>query len=137
MLDALALAPFVTGQQPYASTARLGEVRPGTALLPPGATVLRRAAEPDRESCLAAGDGWTIRVVRWHGGGATLAPMAILTERKTWAQPRAPSATRRSSDLTQAEQQNVRLVLRVLRARLGTIRAVAVSAFSWTANSPA
>ena len=55
MLDALALAPFVTGQQPYASTARLGEVRPGTALLPPGATVLRRAAEPDRESCLAAG----------------------------------------------------------------------------------
>jgi hypothetical protein len=32
MLDALALAPFVTGQQPYASTARLGEVRPGAEL---------------------------------------------------------------------------------------------------------
>jgi Domain of unknown function (DUF5925)/ATPase family associated with various cellular activities (AAA) len=77
MLDALALAPFVTGQQPYASTARLGEVRAGTALLPPGATVLRRAAEPDRESCLAAGDGWTIRVVRWHGGGAEVSVTAV------------------------------------------------------------
>ena len=68
MLDALALAPFAAGTQPYASTARLGEVRPGASLLPPGATVLRWAAEPDRESWLAAGDGWTIRVVRWHGG---------------------------------------------------------------------
>jgi hypothetical protein len=77
MLDALALAPFVTGQQPYASTARLGEVRPGTSLLPPGATVLRRAAEPDRESCLAAGDDWTIRVERWHGGGAEVSVTAV------------------------------------------------------------
>ncbi len=56
---------------------RLGEVRPGASLLPPGATVLRRAAEPDRESCLAAGDGWTIRVVRWHGGGAQVSVTAV------------------------------------------------------------
>jgi hypothetical protein len=77
MLDALALAPFATGKQPYASTARLGEVRPGTSLLPPGATVLRRAVEPDRESCLAAGDGWMIRVVRWHGGGAEVSVTAV------------------------------------------------------------
>jgi hypothetical protein len=77
MLDALALAPFAAGTQPYASTARLGEVRPGASLLPPGATVLRRAAEPDRESWLAAGDGWTIRVVRWHGGGAEVSVTAV------------------------------------------------------------
>jgi len=77
MLDALALAPFATGQQPYASTARLGEVRPGASLLPPGASVLRRAVEPDRESCLAAGDGWMIRVVRWHGGGAEVSVTAV------------------------------------------------------------
>ena len=70
MLDALALTPFATGTQPYAGTARLGEIRPGTSLLPPGARLLRRAADPDRDACLAAGDGWTIRVVRWHGGGA-------------------------------------------------------------------
>ena len=77
MLDALALAPFVAGKQPYASTARLGEVRPGSSLLPPGATMLRHAVEPDRESCLAAGDGWTIRVVRWHGGGAEVSVTAV------------------------------------------------------------
>ena len=77
MLDALALAPFVTGQQPFARTARLDEVRPGSSLLPPGATVLRQAVEPDRESCLAAGDGWMIRVVRWHGGGAEVSVTAV------------------------------------------------------------
>jgi hypothetical protein len=31
IVDALALAPFAAGQQPYASTARIGEVRPGTS----------------------------------------------------------------------------------------------------------
>jgi hypothetical protein len=77
MLDALALTPFATGAQPYASTARLGEIRPGASLLPPGATVLRQAAEPGRESCLAAGDGWTVRVVRWHGGGAEVSVTAV------------------------------------------------------------
>ncbi len=77
MLDALALAPFAAGTQPHASTVRLGEVRPGASLLPPGATVLRRAAEPDRDSCLAAGDGWMIRVVRWHGGGAEVSVTAV------------------------------------------------------------
>ena len=77
VIDALALAPFATGTQPYASTARLGEVRPGASLLPPGAAVLRRAVGPDREACLAAGDGWTVRVVRWHGGGAEVSVTAV------------------------------------------------------------
>jgi hypothetical protein len=80
MLDALALAPFVAGVQPYASTARLGEVRPGASLLPPGAAVLRRVVEPGRESCLAAGDGWMIRVVCWHGGGAEVCVTAVTDE---------------------------------------------------------
>jgi Domain of unknown function (DUF5925)/ATPase family associated with various cellular activities (AAA) len=77
VVDALALAEFVSGRQPYASTARIGEVRAGALLLPPGATVVRRAAEPDRDSCLAAGDGWMIRVVRWHSGGAEVSVTAV------------------------------------------------------------
>jgi hypothetical protein len=77
MIDALALAPFTAGTQPYASTTRLSEVRPDAPLLPPGATVLRRAAEPDRDACLAAGDGWTIRMVRWHSGGAEVSVTAV------------------------------------------------------------
>lgn len=39
--------------------------------------MLRRAAEPDRDACLAAGDGWTIRVVRWHSGGAEVSVTAV------------------------------------------------------------
>jgi hypothetical protein len=76
MLDALALAAFVSGSQPYASTTRLEEVQPGASLLPSGATVLRSATEPTRNSVLAAGDGWTIRIVRWHAGGAEVSVTA-------------------------------------------------------------
>ncbi|HEY7431815.1 MAG TPA: DUF5925 domain-containing protein, partial [Streptosporangiaceae bacterium] len=100
MLDALALAPFATGQQPYARTARLGEVRPGATLLPPGATVLRRAVEPDRESCLAAGDGWMIRVVRWHSGGAEASVTAVADDvaRAVLAQATEDAIVEQSAD---------------------------------------
>ena len=77
MLDALALAAFVSGSQPYASTTRLDEIRPGVSLLPPGATVLRSVTEPERETVLAGGDGWTIRIVRWHTGGAEISVTAV------------------------------------------------------------
>jgi hypothetical protein len=56
IVDALALASFTAGTQPYAVTIRLSEVRPEAPLLPPGATVLRRAAEPEGEQRLLAGD---------------------------------------------------------------------------------
>jgi hypothetical protein len=82
IVDALALASFTAGTQPYAFTIRLSEVRPEAPLLPPAATVLRRAAEPDRNACLAAGDGWTIRVVRWHSGGAEVAVTAVPGHRR-------------------------------------------------------
>ncbi len=100
MLDALALAPFATGKQPYASTARLGEVRPGASLLPPGAAVLRRAVEPDRESYLAAGDGWMIRVVRWHGGGAEVSVTAVADDvaRAVLAQATRDAAVEQPAD---------------------------------------
>jgi hypothetical protein len=39
--------------------------------------VLRRVAEPDRDAWLAAGDGWMIRVVRWHNGGAEVSVTAV------------------------------------------------------------
>jgi uncharacterized protein DUF5925/ATPase family protein associated with various cellular activities (AAA) len=77
MVDALALAPFTAGTQPYAVTVRLSEVRAGASMLPPGSAVLRRAVEPDRDACLAAGDGWTVRVIRWHSGGAEVSVTAV------------------------------------------------------------
>jgi hypothetical protein len=99
IVDALALAPFAAGQQPYASVERLSEVRPGSSLLPPGATVLRRAAEPDREACLAAGDGWMIRVVRWRGGGAEVSVTAVAQDlASTVLNPARDAAVRRRAD---------------------------------------
>jgi Domain of unknown function (DUF5925)/ATPase family associated with various cellular activities (AAA) len=80
IVDALALAPFTTGTQPYAVTERLSEVRPDASLLPPGSATLRRAVEPGRDALLAAGDGWTIRVVRWQSGGAEVTVTAATDE---------------------------------------------------------
>ena len=63
MLDALALAAYTDGSQPYASTVHLDEVRDDASLLPPGAIVLRSATtDGAREAAvLAAGDGWTVK----------------------------------------------------------------------------
>ena len=99
MIDALALAPFTAGTQPYASTTRLSEIRPDAPLLPPGATVLRRAAEPDRDACLAAGDGWTIRVVRWRSGGAEVSVTAVAEDlaRSVLAQATKDAAVEQST----------------------------------------
>src|SRR5262249_4717728 len=100
MVDVLALAPFAAGTQPYASSARVSEVRPGSTLLPPDATVLRRAVAPDRDACLAAGDGWTIRVVRWRSGGAEVSVTAVAEDlaRTVLAQATRDAAVQRRPD---------------------------------------
>lgn len=72
VVDALALSPFVSGQQPWARTKRLDRVRPGATLLPAGATLARVAVDEGRDARLATGNGWTVRVVRWHSGGASI-----------------------------------------------------------------
>jgi hypothetical protein len=45
--------------------------------------------------------------------------MTILTKREVWRKPRPANETRRSYDLTPAEQENVRVALRFLATRLG------------------
>ncbi|WP_443089302.1 DUF5925 domain-containing protein [Yinghuangia sp. ASG 101] len=69
VIDALTLAEFVSGRQPWASTTRLDRIRPGAKLVPRGAKVLRAVEEDDRQSTLAAGEGWTLRAVVWRSGG--------------------------------------------------------------------
>src|SRR5579859_6482400 len=61
VVDALALAAFTDGLQPYAHTKRLDKVRAEATLLPEGAHVVRSAAEEGRRAVLAVGDGWTLR----------------------------------------------------------------------------
>jgi Domain of unknown function (DUF5925) len=80
VVDALALAPFTTGEQPWAHTARIDRLRPGASLLPAGARVLRSVVEDSRDSRLAAGDGWTLRAVRWRGGGGEVTVTAVSEE---------------------------------------------------------
>jgi hypothetical protein len=57
VIDALILAAFTEGSQPFARTARLQEVRRGAAMVPAGAAVLRAAVDGPQEALLATGDG--------------------------------------------------------------------------------
>jgi Domain of unknown function (DUF5925)/ATPase family associated with various cellular activities (AAA) len=80
VVDALALAAFTDGRQPYARTVRLERVRADATLLPPGAHVVRAAVEDTRRAELAVGEGWTLRVVRWPNQAAELSVTAVSDE---------------------------------------------------------
>ncbi len=81
VIDALALSPFALGNQPWARSADLERVRPDAPLMPAKARLTRSAKEEDgRESRLACGDGWTLRVVRYRNRSATLTVTAVSDE---------------------------------------------------------
>ncbi len=69
VVDALTLMRFASGEQPHARTKRLDRIRPDATLLPDGGRLLRSVHEDSRQSRLVAGQGWTLRAVRWRGGG--------------------------------------------------------------------
>jgi hypothetical protein len=76
VIDALALGPFITGDQPWAHTCRVPRARHGASLLPPEAQPCRTASDPDRQAVLARGDGWTLRAVRWTDQSAEVSVTA-------------------------------------------------------------
>ena len=80
LIDAFALAPFTTGTQPHSCATTLGEVRPEATLLPPEATILRTAKDSGSEGILAAGPGWTIRIMRWNNGNTQVSVTAETAE---------------------------------------------------------
>ena len=71
-IDALLLGRFVAGTQPVARTLALARVRADATLLPSGIDPVRQASKESFRSCLAIGDGWTLRVQRWKDATATL-----------------------------------------------------------------
>ncbi|WP_278265125.1 DUF5925 domain-containing protein [Nocardia sp. AG03] len=79
-VDALALAPFLRGDQPFARQAHLDRARPEAALRPAGSRIVRSVADDDSSALLAAGDGWSLRAVRWAGGSATVEVTAVSDE---------------------------------------------------------
>ncbi|MCP2324961.1 hypothetical protein HDA40_003468 [Hamadaea flava] len=80
VIDAMALAEFATGAQPFARTQRLERVRADALLLPAGAEIRRAARDDGTSSHLATGDGWTLRAVRWRGGSAVVTVTAASAE---------------------------------------------------------
>jgi hypothetical protein len=65
VIDALALLPFIEGQQPWARTVRLQRVRKSASLLPAGHEPVRVARSRFLTEKLVVGDGWTFVVRRW------------------------------------------------------------------------
>jgi hypothetical protein len=70
VIDALLLASFTAGRQPWARSERLDRVKADATLMPAGATVVRVAVHEGGETRLAMGDGWTLRCTRWRGDSA-------------------------------------------------------------------
>jgi len=80
VLDALVLSHFVSGAQPWARTKRLDRVKADAPLLPPGAQPSRVVVGDGGEARLALGEGWTLKSVRWRGGGAEVSVTAVSDE---------------------------------------------------------
>jgi Domain of unknown function (DUF5925)/ATPase family associated with various cellular activities (AAA) len=80
VLDALVLSPFINGSQPWARTRRLDRVRADAPLLPAGVRPVRAVVGDSGDALLARGEGWTLRAVRWRGGGAEVSVTAISDE---------------------------------------------------------
>src|SRR5438270_731832 len=80
VIDLMALAPFIRGDQPYARFTRLERVKQDAPLRPAVAKVLRSAGGDGGGSLLAAGPGWTLRATRWQGGSATVEVTAVTEE---------------------------------------------------------
>ena len=80
VIDAMALAEFAEGAQPFARTVRLERVRADALMLPAEATVRRAAKDEGSSSHLAAGEGWTLRAVRYRGGSAVVTVTATTAD---------------------------------------------------------
>jgi hypothetical protein len=65
VIDLLALTMFATGEQPFAKSTDLENLRADAPLLPEGVQVVREALTDGCRAQLACGDGWTLRSTRW------------------------------------------------------------------------
>ncbi|HEY1488693.1 MAG TPA: DUF5925 domain-containing protein, partial [Micromonosporaceae bacterium] len=72
-----ALAPFVSGREPWARNKSLTRTRPESTLVPSGGTVLRSARNDGAVTQLVVGDGWTLRSSRWANGNARIGVTAV------------------------------------------------------------
>jgi hypothetical protein len=72
VIDCFALERFLTGDEPFAVTSRLQQVRKEAPLTPPGSAPLRQSRSGSHAVLLARGDGWTLKARRWQDKTADL-----------------------------------------------------------------
>lgn len=80
VIDALALAPFVSGAQPWSHSAVIARARTDAPLMPSDATVARSSKAGSSIAHLVVGDGWTLRAVRWSNQRALVSVTAVTDE---------------------------------------------------------
>lgn len=80
VIDALALAPFVTGREPWSRSKSISRVRPDASLMPASGTVVRCADTGSSFARLVAGDGWTLRSVRWRNSGSASVSVSAISD---------------------------------------------------------
>lgn len=78
-ISALALAPFVVGDNPFVEEFEVAGVRRAADLVPVG-SVVRRVDADHVERVIAQGEGWSVFVKRWRNGQADIAVSATDTE---------------------------------------------------------
>jgi hypothetical protein len=80
VIDALALAPFASGRQPWSRTVVITRARSDALLMPAGATVARSSETNGSFARLVVGDGWTLRATRWTNRRARVSVTATSDE---------------------------------------------------------
>ncbi|MFC4950383.1 DUF5925 domain-containing protein [Pseudonocardia sp. GCM10023141] len=81
LLNAIAMEPFLTGEQPFAHSVDLSEVGPDAALSPPGCLPCFTHDSGGLRSHVATGPGWTLVAMRRRAGSASLRVCATTDER--------------------------------------------------------
>ncbi len=80
VLDALMLAAFTTGEQPFAHSSHLPKVREEATLLPESGLLRWTATDDGVRSHLVKGEGWTLCATRWQGNSADVTVTATSDE---------------------------------------------------------
>ncbi|MFI5783613.1 DUF5925 domain-containing protein [Nocardia sp. NPDC051570] len=77
VIDAIGIAPYISGEQPHAISVELEHVKPNAPLLPEAGRVLRTSEGDGMRAMLSVGDGWTLNVRRRPNGTAELIVCAV------------------------------------------------------------
>ncbi|MEZ0094085.1 DUF5925 domain-containing protein [Streptacidiphilus sp. EB129] len=123
VVDALALASFSVGTQPWARSASVSPVHPAATLLPPGARVVRRSEAESRTVVLADGPGWTLKASWWRNGGTVNGDVTVTATDDALAKSVLEQAVDGAQEEAPTEEDVVAMGFWHLAAGRGPVRA--------------